>query len=178
MKNKFLGGVEIFTLIVSNIIGLNLVQAQTASMMTITSPVFQEGGNIPVKYTCDGANASPAVEFSGVPEGTKSLVLIVDDPDAPAGTWTHWIVYDMSPDTTSIKENGLPTGAKEGLNSSNKYNYVGPCPPSGTHRYYFRLYALDNQLNLPPGSSRGAVEAAMNGHVLTQTQLMGKYSRK
>lgn len=146
-------------------------------MLRITSPVFNEGERIPIKYSCEGSNASPALEIFGIPPETVSLALIMDDPDAPAGTFTHWVVFNMKPDTTRIEENSLPAVADLGLNSANKLDYVGPCPPSGTHHYYFKVYALDKVLDLPAGASRSDVEQAMAGHIIDQGQLMGLFSR-
>jgi len=114
----------------------------------ITSPVFENNGFIPKKYTCDGVDINPQLLIANVPSETKSLALIVDDPDAPAGTWVHWVVWNISPQTHEIKENSVPNGANQGLNDFRKRSYGGPCPPSGTHRYFFKLYALDTILTL------------------------------
>lgn len=145
--------------------------------MKITSPAFQNNANIPLKYTCDGENINPVIDISGVPRNSESLVLIVDDPDAPSGTWTHWIVFNINPTTNRIEENNVPVGSVLGINDFGNIKYDGPCPPSGTHRYYFKLYALDIRLNLPEGSNKEDIENAMEGYILSQTELIGKYSK-
>jgi Raf kinase inhibitor-like YbhB/YbcL family protein len=142
--------------------------------MKLTSPEFKQGGAIPAKFTCDGADVSPALEIADVPENAKSLVLIVDDPDAPAKTWLHWLVYDISP-LSRIAEGDVP--GKQGMNDFGKRDYGGPCPPSGRHRYFFRLFTLDGALDLKEGASRKDVEKAMEGHVLEKAELMGLYER-
>lgn len=144
--------------------------------MNISSPAFAGGGSIPAKYTCDGANSSPPLAFAGVPGAAKSLALIVDDPDAPGGTFDHWIVWNIPANTTSVAEGQSPQGVA-GRNGFGKSGYGGPCPPSGEHRYQFKLYALDSALNLPPSASKGDVENAMNGHTLAKAQMMGRYRR-
>jgi hypothetical protein len=143
--------------------------------MVITSAVFENKGFIPSRYTCDGANVNPPLSIEGTPEGTQSLVLIVDDPDAPMGTWDHWIVWNISP-TEKIEENSVP--GTEGLNSFNKHSYGGPCPPSGTHRYFFKVYALDTKLVLGPNSRKKDVEKAMKGHILAEGEIIGRYKRR
>lgn len=150
---------------------------------TLTSSDFQNGGTIPKNLTCDGADVSPELSWSDAPKGTQSFALIADDPDAPAGTWTHWVIYNLPGDTKSLPESvnkidQLPNGAMQGRNDFRKIGYGGPCPPPGKpHRYFFRLYALDTKLNLKPGASRQEVEAAMKGHVVAQADLMGKFGR-
>jgi Raf kinase inhibitor-like YbhB/YbcL family protein len=143
----------------------------------LSSPVLHDGEKIEKKYTCDGRNVSPPLKWEGAPKGTQSFVLIVDDPDAPRGVWTHWVVYNIPGDITEIKEGEVPVGALEALNDFGKVEYGGPCPPSGTHRYYFKLYALDNKLTLPANPTRKQVEEAMKTHILSETQLMTPYSR-
>jgi Raf kinase inhibitor-like YbhB/YbcL family protein len=145
--------------------------------MKITSSAFQEGGNIPSKFSCDGVNASPPLHIADVPSGAKSLILIVDDPDAPSGLFTHWAVWNVSPQTSSIAEGSTPNGV-EGTNDFGKSGYGGPCPPSGTHRYYFKVFALDRELDLSFGAKRAQLDAAIKGHVIAQGELMGRYSRK
>jgi Raf kinase inhibitor-like YbhB/YbcL family protein len=150
--------------------------------MQITSTVFKEGSMITAKYTCDGQDISPPLEWKDVPPGTKSFALIMDDPDAPAGTWVHWIIFNIPPDVTKLDENVRPetafkNGMKQGENSWPRIGYGGPCPPSGTHRYYFKLYALDIGLNLKPGATKAELIQAMRGHILSEAQLMGKYRR-
>jgi len=154
------------------------------STMTITmkSSAFEEGGMIPSKYTCDGKDVSPPLAWSSVPEGTKSLALICDDPDAPMGTWVHWVIYNLPLDAKELAEafpaqKILANGARQGINDFRKIGYGGPCPPGGTHRYYFKLYALDTILALEAGASKKQLLAAMEGHILAQGQIMGKYKR-
>jgi Raf kinase inhibitor-like YbhB/YbcL family protein len=152
--------------------------AAGGAKMKVTSSAFQEGGNIPSKFTCDGADVNPALRFEGAPAETKSLVLIVDDPDAPVDLFTHWLVWNIDPKASEIAENSAPGGAVQGTNDFPKKGYGGPCPPSGTHRYYFKIFALDQTLGLKPGAKRAEVDAAMRGHVVAQGELMGRYSRK
>ena len=151
--------------------------AAGGAKMKITSSAFQHGGNIPSKFACDGANSSPSLEIADAPSGAKSLVLIVEDPDAPSGLFTHWLVWNISPQTSAIGEGSTPKGV-QGTNDFGKSRYGGPCPPSGTHRYYFKVFALDRELDLPFGAKRSQLEAAMKGHVVAQGELMGRYSRK
>jgi len=143
--------------------------------LRITSSVFKEHGFIPTKYTCDGEDINPPLKIEDIPEGTQSLTLIVDDPDAPMGTWDHWIVWNIPP-KKQVKENSIP--GTEGLNDFRKHSYGGPCPPSGTHRYFFKIYALDTNLDLNPNSSKKDVEKAMKGHVLAKGEIIGRYSRE
>lgn len=148
----------------------------------LTSGAFIEGAMIPPKYTCDGENTSPPLSWTGVPSATRSLVLICDDPDAPAGTWDHWVMYNIPADATGIPE-GVPekavldNGAVHGSNSWRRIGYGGPCPPAGTHRYFFKLFALGTLLDLKSGATTTQLLEAMEGHVLAQGQLMGKYRR-
>jgi Raf kinase inhibitor-like YbhB/YbcL family protein len=151
--------------------------AAGGAKMKITSSAFQEGGNIPSKFSCDGADTSPPLQIADVPSGAKSLVLIVDDPDAPSGLFTHWTAWNISPQTSTIAEGSPPKGV-QGTNDFGKSGYGGPCPPSGTHRYYFKIFALDRELDLPSGAKRGQLDAAMKGHVIAQGELIGRYSRK
>lgn len=143
----------------------------------LTSPAFNHGSQIPSKYTCDGENINPHLVIHGVPERAKSLALLMEDPDAPAGLWVHWVVWDISPETKEIREHTAPNGAWEGVNSGGEQGYAGPCPPPGTHRYFFRLFALDSRLKLPEASTKEALEAAMAGHILATAELMGTYAR-
>jgi Raf kinase inhibitor-like YbhB/YbcL family protein len=149
----------------------------------ISSTSFKNGGDIPKKYTCDGADISPELSWTGVPAGTQSFVLIADDPDAPAGTWTHWVLFDLPPETTSLMEgvskvDEVPSGGRQGRNDFRKIGYGGPCPPPGKpHRYFFKLYGLDKKLDLKPGAEKPEVEQAMQGHILAQAEWMGKYGR-
>lgn len=146
--------------------------------MKIASRAFLPNSEIPLKYTCDGFDASPPLSFSEIPANAKSLVLIVDDPDAPAGTWLHWTLFNISPDITDIEENSIPTGAVQGITSFGRPGYGGPCPPSGIHHYYFKLYALDTVLNLATGVQLEELMNAIKGHVIAQAELVGLYSRK
>lgn len=147
--------------------------------MKIFSSVFSNDGMIPEKYTCDGKNISPPLSWSGAPENTKSFVLIVDDPDAPNGTWDHWIVLNIPAHINAIPENVVPLtqGMLAGKNSWGQTNYGGPCPPSGVHRYFFKLYALNVQLSFREGATKEEVLHAMKNHVLKEAELVGKYAR-
>ena len=159
--------------------------AEEIQTMNIVSPVFNHQGMIPAKYTCEGADASPPLKWSGIPANTKSLVLIVDDPDAPDPaaprmTWVHWVLYDIPPELTELAEGAtinLPTGIREGTNDFRQTHYGGPCPPVGKHRYFFKLYALDKTLGSLPGATKASVENAMQGHVLAQAELVGLYQK-
>ncbi len=143
--------------------------------MEITSPAFKHNEYIPAKYTCEGEDINPALVINGLPEGAESLALIMDDPDAPIGVWVHWVVFDIPP-VERIEENSAP--GKLGITNSSRRDYHGPCPPSGTHRYFFKIYALDTQLNLKEGASKGQLEKAMQGHILDKAELIGLYKRK
>lgn len=149
---------------------------------SVKTASFPEGAAIPKKFTCDGSDISPALEWSGAPAATITLGLIADDPDAPVGTWTHWIAWNISPQRSLPegvqKTETLPDGMRQGTNDFRRIGYGGPCPPPGKpHRYFFKLYALDTKLDLKPGASRSELESAMKSHVLAETQLMGKYGR-
>jgi Raf kinase inhibitor-like YbhB/YbcL family protein len=156
----------------------------------LRSPVFSDGGMIPKAFTCDGSDRSPPLEWSGVPTSARSLALICDDPDAPMGTWSHWVVFNLPPEVKTLKE-GIPADetisvskgtessgkARQGRNDFKKIGYGGPCPPSGTHRYFFRLYALDAGLELSSTATRAEVLKAIQGHILAEGRLIGKYQR-
>ena len=150
---------------------------------SISSSSFSSAGDIPKKFTCDDADVSPELSWTGAPAGVRSFALIADDPDAPAGTWTHWVLFDLPPQTTELPEgvpkvDELPGGGHQGRNDFRKIGYGGPCPPPGKpHRYFFKLYALDQTLNLKPGASKKEVEDAMQGHIVGKTELIGKYRR-
>ncbi len=150
---------------------------------TVKTTAFQPSGEIPKKYTCAGEDVSPALSWNGTPEGTKSFALIADDPDAPVGTWVHWVVYDLPANTRQLPEavpktDAIPGGGRQGQNDFKKTGYGGPCPPPGKpHRYFFKLYALDTELALKPGATKKAVEQAIKGHILGQTEVMGKFAR-
>jgi Raf kinase inhibitor-like YbhB/YbcL family protein len=158
-------------------IGLATAIGAGGGKMKITTPAFQEGGNIPSKFTCDGADANPPLRFEGVPAEAKSLALIVDDADAPGGLFTHWLVWNIDPTTTTVEENSAPANGVQGKNDFGKSGYGGPCPPSGTHRYFFKVFALDRQLDLAAGSKRAQLDAQMRGHIMAQGELMGRCSR-
>jgi Raf kinase inhibitor-like YbhB/YbcL family protein len=145
--------------------------------MKLTSPAFKHKGLIPSKYTCDGNDISPPLIISEVPSEAKSLVLIVDDPDAPAGTWVHWILVNIDPTPKEIKEKEVPNGALQGMNDFGKQGYGGPCPGSGTHRYQFKLYCLNSSLDMASGFKKSDVEKAMEGKIIEQTLLEGVYKR-
>lgn len=146
--------------------------------MQITSSTFKHQQAIPARYTCDGPNLSPPLSFIDVPASTKSLALVVDDPDAPAGTWVHWTIWNIPHTTTTITENSVPAGAVEGTTSFGQPGYGGPCPPSGTHHYVFKLYALDTVLDVPSATQASGLEQAMVGHIVAHAELVGLYSRK
>ncbi|MFH1398356.1 MAG: YbhB/YbcL family Raf kinase inhibitor-like protein [Candidatus Omnitrophota bacterium] len=142
--------------------------------MNISSPEFNHNQSIPSKFTCEGKNINPALIIDVLPKDAQSLALIVDDPDAPMGTWVHWVVFDI-PLINKIDENSIP--GKQGITSSGKKDFHGPCPPSGTHRYFFKIYALDTKLNLKEGISKKELEAAMQGHILDKAELIGLYKK-
>jgi len=150
--------------------------------MLLTSPIFTNERAIPKLYTCDGSDLNPELNISAVPEKAQSLALIMNDPDAPAGTWIHWLVWNLPPDTKTITEGAsdakrLPTGSVEGTTSFGKVGWGGPCPHDGEHRYYFKLFALDKKLELPETATEPELTAAMQGHILDQAELMGRYAR-
>jgi Raf kinase inhibitor-like YbhB/YbcL family protein len=152
-----------------------------AGKLTVTSPAFDPGKTIPADYSCDGRNVSPALSWTGAPSATRSFAVIMDDPDAPAGTWVHWVYYDIPAGATGLPEGVAPdanpaTGGVQGKNSFGRIGYGGPCPPANqTHRYFFKVYALDTQLGLAPGASRADVDKAIAGHILARGQLMGRF---
>lgn len=163
------------------------MSALMMTMFTLISTAFSHNAGIPSRHTCDGADTSPALSWSGLPEGTQSLVLIVDDPDAPDPaapkmTWVHWVLYNIPPAATGlaegIQEKDLPPGALQGLNDWKRTGYGGPCPPIGTHRYFHKLYALDTVLPDLHHPTKAALEQAMHGHILAQTELIGRYQRQ
>jgi Raf kinase inhibitor-like YbhB/YbcL family protein len=147
----------------------------------LSTTAFEDGGAIPKKFTCDGADVSPALAWSAPPAGTQSLALIVDDPDAPAGAWVHWVLYDLPGDARALaegvpQEGELASGARQGRNDFGRIGYNGPCPPRGaTHRYFFNLYALDSRMNLSPGASKGDLERAMKNHAVAQAETIGRF---
>lgn len=164
--------------------GLGLTAVLTGGTgMELKSEAFKPGEMIPTKYTCDGPDVSPSLTWSDPPAGTKSFALISDDPDAPVGTWVHWVMWNIPADARALEENvpkkeSLPNETKQGTTDFRRIGYGGPCPPSGTHRYFFKLYALDTTLNLPASTTKKDLEKAMQGHILAQAELMGKYRRR
>jgi hypothetical protein len=187
LKTKFLILLILFLILTTAIIFLLFqnskkqeieLKLDLPKIMKIKSSAFENNSYIPSKYTCDGENINPPLEILDIPEGTQSLVLIVDDPDAPAGTFLHWLIWNISPDTSLIEEKSLPPGAIQGRNDFGRKNYGGPCPPSGTHRYFFKVYALNKKLDLPEGSSLNQVQEAIKDQILDQAQLIGLYQRK
>lgn len=157
-------------------------EVDTVEKISISAEAFKEGGTIPAEYTCDGSDFSPALSWKGIPANARSIAVIMDDLDAPGGTFVHWVLFNISASTQRLQK-GLPKngtladGSLQGINDFGNIGYDGPCPPGGTHRYYFRLYALDTTLNLQPGASRKQVDSAMKGHVLAEGELMGRYQR-
>jgi len=156
--------------------------AEVLSTMILTSPAFHDSDNIPKTYSCDGQDISPQLDWTAPPEGTQSFALIMDDPDAPVGIWVHWVLYNIPPNSQSLPENipaepVLKDGSLHGVNSWRRTDYGGPCPPSGKHRYFFKLYALDTILKVDAGLTDQQLLMEMDGHVLAKTQLMGTYSR-
>jgi hypothetical protein len=164
--------------------GQELKKEQASASITLTSPAFQSGESIPFKYTCEGSNISPPLKWTGSPAGTKTFALICDDPDAPSGTWVHWVLFNVPASSSALSEKVEPAGnlrggAKQGSNSFNKIGYGGPCPPPGKpHRYFFKLYALDTEIALKPGATKEELLRAMEKHVLAQGRLMGTCQRK
>jgi Raf kinase inhibitor-like YbhB/YbcL family protein len=162
---------------------INCYLPEHVVVLKIESPLFKEGELIPSKYTCDGENISPPLIWKDAPEGTKSFALICDDPDAPVGDWVHWVIYNIPAEDHELKEGAsskklLPKGSVEGITDFRKTGYGGPCPPSGIHRYFFKLYSLNTILHLPAGTTKNKLLEAMQGHIISQAALIGKYSRK
>ena len=146
--------------------------------MRITSPVLKHNSKIPSKYACDGQNISPPLELSGIPQGARSLVLIVDDPDAPSKTWVHWLVYNIDPKVKEVKENSVPIGGVLGTTDFGKPGWGGPCPPSGSHRYFFKVYALDTILDIPNGFTKQQVLEKARDHIIEEAEMFGLYNRQ
>jgi Raf kinase inhibitor-like YbhB/YbcL family protein len=161
-----------------------VTQERADMKLELTSSAFNEGQPIPMKYTCDGEDISPPLTWRGIPETANSIALICDDPDAPSGTWVHWVLYDLPANLTALNEavtsaGSIAEGGAQGTNDFKRIGYGGPCPPSGKpHRYFFKLYALDANLGLKQGATKDELVSAMKGHILTQGQLMGTYQRK
>jgi hypothetical protein len=172
---------KVSILVLTTFLTISLSSKGGGADMNLSSPAFQHGGKIPSKHTCDGPNISPPLKIEGVPEGTKSLVLIMDDPDVPKsirpdGMWDHWVVFNIPPDLKEIPEGKEPPGVP-GVGTGGNTTYFGPCPPDREHRYFFKLYALDKTLDLPPKATKAQVEKAMEGHILAKAELMGRYER-
>ena len=148
-----------------------------STVLKVSSAAFGNNALIPRKYTCDGADVNPPLTIENVPPAARSLVLIVDDPDAPGGVWVHWVMWNIDPSVTDIRENSVPDGAAQGANDFRRRGYGGPCPPA-THRYFFKLYALDTLLSLDSTASKASVEKAMRGHIISQAVLIGIYGRR
>lgn len=146
--------------------------------MKITSPAFLENQQIPSTYSCDGDNINPPLETSNVPKNTKSLTIIMDDPDAPSGTFTHWLIWNISPETKEISEGDWPDGAEQGLNDGGELGYMGPCPPKGTHHYHFKLYALNKKLDVSPNITKEELEKEIESALIEKSELVGTYSRQ
>ena len=149
----------------------------------VSSPAFENEAMIPAKYTCDGRDISPPLSWEGLPQGAKSIALISDDPDAPVGTWVHWVIWNIPADKTGLpesmpKDRELPDKTRQGTTDFKRIGYGGPCPPGGVHRYYFKLYALDAMLELEAGATKAQLLKAMEGHILAKGELMGKYTRE
>ena len=162
---------------ITSSVSVTTEESLTQKNMKILSTAFENNAQIPSKYTCDAENVSPPLEISDVPEGVVSLALLVDDPDAPVGDWVHWIIWNIPPTTTEIAENTAPQGV-EGTTDFDKTGWGGPCPPSGTHHYHFKLYALDQDLDLPTTAKKADLLKAIEGHILDQTELVGLYQRQ
>lgn len=154
----------------------NVPKKSEEGKMKITAD-FEHNANIPSKYTCDGDDLAPILTVSTIPEGAKELVLIVDDPDAPMGTFVHWLVYNLPANTTTIDAKNLPKASKQGMTDFGRVGWGGPCPPSGTHRYFFKLYALDSHLELAQGATKSQLEHAIKAHIIEKTELIGLYKR-
>lgn len=172
MKRVMASLVSIFIFVMYAVTGYG---KEVNMSLKLSSPAFKHNTSIPAKFTCQGNDINPELVIENVPLGTKSLALIVDDPDAPMKTWVHWVVYDIAPGTLTIAENSIP--GKQGINDFRRTNWGGPCPPSGTHRYFFKLYALDTALGLGEGISKIALEKAMEGHILAKAELIGLYKK-
>jgi Raf kinase inhibitor-like YbhB/YbcL family protein len=170
----------IFVIIIAVV--TTLLTGGTTMAFELKSSAFSSGSSIPSKYTCDGQNISPSLTWSGAPADTKSFALISDDPDAPMGTWVHWVAWNIPASSNSLKEDmdkgaHLSDGTNQGISDFKRPGYGGPCPPSGTHRYFFKLYALDTELDIPATSTKKDLEAAMKGHILAKAELVGTYTR-
>jgi Raf kinase inhibitor-like YbhB/YbcL family protein len=164
-----------------SIISLNILKG--GNIMELKSSAFDEGAMIPEKYTCDDIDISPPLNWTSGPQGTKTYAIICDDPDAPMGTWVHWVIYNLPENQNELSEDvppveNLPSGAKQGRNDFGKIGYGGPCPPGGIHRYFFKIYALSEELNVDAGVTKSELLKEMEGHLLSEGQLMGRYKRR
>jgi Raf kinase inhibitor-like YbhB/YbcL family protein len=171
---------RIFILVFLQVFLFSYAMGQTVTKieeLKISSPAFENGGKIPKKYTCDGANVNPLLKIENVPSNAKSLALIFDDVDAPRGTYVHWILWNVAPGVREIQENSIPEGVVQGVNDFRKMNYGGPCPPRRAHKYVFRIYALDTLLSLNPSGTKKDLEKAMEGHIISRAELTGLYQR-
>ncbi len=174
MWHRVMIGWFVLVFIVSNAMGQS---GAKTNEFRISSPAFEKGGEIPKKYTCDGVNVNPPLKIENVPPNTKSFALIFDDVDAPRGSYVHWILWNIDPTIKEVKENSVPEGAVQGTNDFKKRSYGGPCPPKRAHKYVFKIFALDTRLNLHPNFTKKDLEKAMEGHIISKTQLMGVYKR-
>jgi len=175
-RNVALAAMIIITFVIFFNIGCVEDQQNRFGNIKLLSSAFEDGEAIPSEYTCDGSDISPPLSFSSIPENTKSLALIVDDPDAPTGTWVHWLVWNIPANKSSFSK-GENITFPQGKNDFGDLNYGGPCPPSGTHRYFFKLYAVDTMLNINEGATKEQLELSMSGHIIEEAQLIGTYSR-
>ncbi len=173
----FFMGVSLFTAIFSVSVGLSQESGKEITLR-VTSPAFENNKTIPSKYGCDGSNVNPPVKIENIPPEAKSLALVLDDKDAPRGTYVHWVLWNIDPSVRDIEENSVPEGAIQGMNDFRKNHYGGPCPPTRPHRYALIIYALDARLNLGPKSGKAELEKAIKGHIIAQGQLIGVYKRK
>lgn len=182
--NKYNNHKKIFQIISLFVLFVSYLPVANGEInMEIKSPAFKSGEMMLPKHTCDDGNFSPPLSWSGIPKEAKSLALICDDPDAPMGTWVHWVIYNMPPLSKGLQEGVLPVESfahdtKQGITDFKTIGYGGPCPPSGVHRYFFKLYALDSKLNLPGGATKKELLAAMKGHILAQAEMIGKYEKR
>jgi Raf kinase inhibitor-like YbhB/YbcL family protein len=164
--------------ILSFVVSHGIGQEAVKTGFKISSLAFENNGQIPAKYTCDGTNVNPPLKIENTPSHAKSLALVFDDTDAPRGSYVHWILWNIDPGVKEIKENSVPEGAIRGMNDFKKNHYGGPCPPRRAHKYVFKIYALDTRLDLSPNSTKTDLEKAMKGHILAQAQWMGTYKKK
>ncbi|MGA1869411.1 MAG: YbhB/YbcL family Raf kinase inhibitor-like protein [bacterium] len=183
MKKFFLILSALILFVSGGVIDQSFSKTDGGTVMELQSSAFKNKSAIPSRYTCDGANVSPPLAWEVVPEGVKSFALISDDPDAPVGTWFHWVYYNIPPEIKSLPENVAAekkpaVGGMQGINDFRKIGYGGPCPPGGTHRYFFKIYALDTMLNLSPGATKKELVKAMEGHILGHAELIGTYKRR